>query len=269
MNGQEAATTQDQANSQKPFPMDDASVFEAWGIDFDPDSGRIRMTGSDPATTEPPTRTGIVESQDAPADDQQPNQQASQQNNGASPADGRIAKLEGVVQQLIGVVTQMASVPSGSNSLNQGEQTQYDLNDQSQLSRFIGDSIQSALKPVMDILPKIVQRIEFQDTRSRYGKDFDDALPFINELTELAAGGALTSGKLYELFQKIKGAGQSANTHGASQGQVQKQTGTAEALISKANRLQTQSGINGSVTSTQRQIASVRDAFEAALEAQS
>lgn len=264
MNGQGAATTtQEQTNSQpveKPFPMDDSSPFDSgdWGIKFD-ESGHIQITG-DTKKADGGSAADTAEQITDP-----PSQKAPQQSDGNSPADARIAKLEGTVTQLINVVTQMATM-GNSNSLNQGEQRQeYDLQDQNQLSRYIGDSINSALKPVLDILPKIVQRIELQDTRTKYGNDFEETYPAIQELMN---GDALTFDKVMNFVKTIKGQSnkQSANTHGAIQNEVPKQQGTAEALISKANRVQTQSGINGSVPSTQRPIASVRDAFEAALD---
>lgn len=263
MNGQETGTTQGQQTEQpKPFPMTDTDIFDSmqWSdVSFDEQTGRINM---DFSKSKPPETPGIATATDQNTEESQPNQQTSQQSGDAE----RIAKLEGTVHQLINVVTQMAAI-GNSNSLNpsQGEQPQYDLNDQGQLSLYIGDSINKALKPVLDILPKIVQRIEMQDSRAQYGKDYEEALPHFQELV---AGGALTAKQAVELYKSIKGANgnQSANTHGANQNQAPKQTGTPEALISKANRVQTQTGMNGSVPSNTRQITNVRDAFEAALE---
>lgn len=267
MNGQETGTTQGQQTEQpKPFPMTDTDIFDSmqWSdVSFDEQTGRINM---DFNKSKPPETPGIASATDENIEESaQPNQQSSQQKG--DPSAERIAKLEGTVHQLINVVTQMAAM-GNSNSLNptQGEQPQYDLNDQSQLSLYIGDSINKALKPVLDILPKIVQRIESQDTRAMYSKEeYDGAL---SHFGELVTGGALTAKQAVELYKSIKGANgnQSANTHGANQNQAPKQTGTPEALISKVNRVQTQTGMNGSVPSTQRQITNVRDAFEAALE---
>jgi hypothetical protein len=231
-------------------------------VSFDEQTGRINM---DFNKSKPPETPGIATATDENIDKStQPNQPASQQNG--DPSAERIAKLEGVVQQMIGLMSQMAMGNSNSLNQSQGEQPQYDLNDQGQLSLFVGDSINKALKPILDILPKIVQRIESQDTRAMYSKEeYEGAL---SHFGELVTGGALTARQAVELYKSIKGANgnQSANTHGANQNQAPKQTGTAEALISKANRVQTQTGMNGSVPSNQRQITNVRDAFEAALE---
>lgn len=269
MNGQGAANTQEQQKTNpetKPFPMDDSSaLFDGgeWGIDFDPETGHIRIGSSEQAKA--PETPGIAGATDENTEETPVESAASQQSGGKSPADERIAKLEGVVTQLINVVTQMAASPGqGNQDSNSLKEEQYDLSDQGQLSHFIGQSINKALKPIMDILPKIVQRIEHQDSRAAYGKDHDEALSHFRELVD---GGALTARQAVELYQKIKGTNgkQSANTHGTDQQPVQKQQGTAEALISKANRVQTQTGINGSVPSNAKPIENVRDAFEAAI----
>jgi hypothetical protein len=256
--GQQPPPQQNAEPENKPFPLSDsASIFENsdWGLDFDEETGKLRMTTTEKDKSPPPAQTGIVEKQDQPLPDQ-----TSQQSG----KDGdRIAKLEGVVHQLINVVTGMVSNPNSNNLNNGQEQQTYDLSDQNSMAAYIRDSVQAAVKPIMDVLPHIANRIAEQDARGRYGKDYDTVAPMVQELM---TGGALTFDKVMDFVAKVRGASnQSANTHGTSQNQLPKQEGTAEALISKANRLETQTGINGSFAGGKPQINSVRDALEAAL----
>lgn len=247
-------------SGNKPFPLSDsASIFEDndWGLDFDEETGKLRMTTTEKAKSPPPAQTGIVENQDG--DNTQPDQNSQRTAKG----DDRVARLEGVVQQLIGVVTGMVSNPNSNNLNNGQEQQTYDLSDQQGMAAYIRDSVQAAVKPIMDVLPHIANRIAEQDARGRYGKDYDTVAPMVQELM---TGGALTFDKVMDFVSKVRNvSNQSANTHGTGQNQLPKQEGTAEALISKANRLETQTGINGSFAGGKPQINSVRDALEAAL----
>lgn len=268
VNGQQVQTNTNGApivpDETPKFPLGDDAILDGadWGLDFDEETGRIKITGAQPASTPPPTNQGITEEPVDPA----ANPNASQQNGNKSPDDGRIAKLEGVVQQLVGIVAGMAA-GQGSNNLNQGEQQQqqYDLSDQNQMAAYINQSITAAMKPVMDFLPKIVERVTYQDARTKYGSELDEAM---SHFGELVAGGAMTAEKAVELYKGIKGANgnQSATTHGANQTQVPKQSGPAQALISKANQVQTHQGVNGTVANGKPDILNVRDALNAAYE---
>jgi hypothetical protein len=272
-NGQQQATSDGQQGQQPPaqFPISDATTmdsFEAgdWNIGFDEETGKIVINSKEKAKSPPPAQTGIIGGADPNASQSQGSQQ-----NGQADAE-RIVRLEGAVTRLINLVGEMAGHPTFSNNLKQSDQQDqqtYDLGDQSGLAAFIRDSVQASVqasvKPIMDILPGIVGRIAHQDASQKYGKEFESTLPAIQELMD---GGALTFDKVMNFVQKIKASsnGQSANTQGAVQTELPKQQGTPETLISKVNRVQTQTGINGSLAGGKPQISNVRDALEAAIE---
>lgn len=285
MNGQGAENTQGQQSSEKvaspEFPMSDATTmhsFEAgdWMIGFDEDTGDMKIQSTEKTVAPPPAETGIVGGTDSTSGQEGlQGRDGSQQSAEKSPADTRIANLEVAVHKLLGIVAGIAQMPGISNSLNgQGQQQEperkYDLSDTDQLGHFIVDAVdrstKAAIKPIIELLPGILTRLEYQDVNLRFGKEATELEPAIKLLMDSDAN--LTYQVAFSKAKQMKEmfGGKSANSHSTDQPDEQRTKGTADALIAKANALKTEQGVGSGGNNTRPPIKNVRDAFEAAWE---
>lgn len=236
---------------------------QEWDIGFDEDTGKIIINSSEKAKSPAPATSGIVE--------QEMLDQGGGQTGGGQPSnlEARIAQLEGATRQVISFL--MGAAQNGGPQIPkpaEAEQKTYDFNEPNSLAQFVHDTVETkinkAIAPLLQVLPQITTRLEFQDTLVKHGKDFQDMLPAIQVL--MGSDANLTFEKAFEIVKAVRGVkGQSANQHSTTQPTSTRQQGSAEALIAKANALKTESGVNGTLRSAKPQIGSVRDAFEAAI----
>ena len=239
------------------FPMSDFDGGEATqdsSIGFDDDSGSLQLNFLNRMRGQQPEQRVIDEAGQQQVRDAQPNVY-----------EDRFTKLENTILQQQNAMQQMVAIMAGymqgNNQIQPEAEPQYDLSDAGQLTKFMDHKIQSsigaALKPIMDILPQMAARISQFDASSRYGKEYADMLPPIQQLVQAAPN--LSHDQAFQILSGVK-----KTTPGTPEApKIDKPQGTAEQLQKLVQSVQTERGVNPGLKG-KPEVKTLRDALNAA-----
>lgn len=235
-----------QPNSPQVKEVDNKDWFDSmFGKDFEmTDDGNLEINERE------------TEHQPEEASNDSATQVAAESSDTSSPllesrsddTQARISTLEASVNTLTQALTQLLQNPQVLQQPQnvEPEEEDFDYTDKRSLTKLITDTVQKTLTPLLQPLQQTAFKTETymaaSDAVNRYGQDFVTKLPAIKELMEGDA--SLTFDTAYQKVNKLLSTLKvSAATNDTTQSVSNPKRPAAE-LVAKANRLQTQTGIN-------------------------
>jgi len=183
-------------------------------------------------------------------------------------ASSEVESLRSQLNQLTQIVLNFVKGGAGSSQQEQQQQEEVDFNDGSSIAAYIKKSIaegvQAAMAPYNQNMQAVDMQLKFNNLRAKHGAEFDSLIPQMGEILKVDPD--IPFDKAFAMAKAIVGV--KGNPTKTQDGNTKETPNLKPALslIKKSNDLKTESGDGIQAQTRKREVHSVRDALELALE---